>query len=124
MKYKTNKEIQDAIINLKADFDFFINNEILQTPEDFEVLSVAITKAFQCVPSCMEIPSQQGEAARNEAAAIAELKRFKESLNQEEINHPEKTVHGRAFIKNFDDQAVHRDSVRFKYLRCPFFIAG
>ena len=124
MKYKTNKEIQDAIINLKADFDFFINNEILQTPEDFEVLSVAITKAFQCVPSCMEIPSQQGEAARNEAAAIAELKRFKESLNQEEINHPEKTVHGRAFIKNFDDQAGHRDSVRFKYLRCPFFIAG
>ncbi len=103
MKYKTNKEIQDAIINLKADFDFFINNEILQTPEDFEVLSVAITKAFQCVPSCMEIPSQQGEAARNEAAAIAELKRFKESLSQEEINHPEKTVHGRAFIKNFDD---------------------
>ena len=103
MKYKTNKEIQDAIINLKADFDFFINNEILQTPEDFEVLSVAITKAFKCVPSCMEIPSQQGEAARNEAAAIAELKRFKESLNQEEINHPEKTVHGRAFIKNFDD---------------------
>ena len=103
MKYKTNKEIQDAIINLKADFDFFINNEILQTPEDFEVLSVAITKAFQCVPSCMEIPSQQGEAARNEAAAIAELKRFKESLNQEEINHPEKTVYGRAFIKNFDD---------------------
>ena len=124
MKYKTNKEIQDAIINLKADFDFFINNEILQTPEDFEVLSVAITKAFQCVPSCMEIPSQQGEAARNEAAAIAELKRFKESLNQEEINHPEKTVHGRAFIKNFDDQAGYRDSVRFKYLRCPFFIAG
>ena len=103
MKYKTNKEIQDAIINLKADFDFFINNEILQTPEDFEVLSVAITKAFQCVPSCMEIPSQQGEAARNEAAAIAELKRFKESLNQEEINHPEKTVYGRAFIKNLDD---------------------
>ena len=24
-------------------------------------------------------------------------------LRQEEINHPEKTVHGRAFIKNFDD---------------------
>ena len=24
-------------------------------------------------------------------------------LRQEEINYPEKTVHGRAFIKNFDD---------------------
>ena len=49
---------------------------------------------------------------------------IKQDLRQEEINHPEKTVHGRAFIKNFDDQAGHRDSVRFKYLRCPFFIAG
>ncbi len=28
---------------------------------------------------------------------------MKEELHQEEINHPEKTVHGRAFIKNFDD---------------------
>ena len=28
---------------------------------------------------------------------------FKQKLRQEEINHPEKTVHGRAFIKNFDD---------------------
>tara|TARA_Y100000593_G_scaffold72073_1_gene132378 strand:+ start:187 stop:543 length:357 start_codon:yes stop_codon:yes gene_type:complete len=26
-----------------------------------------------------------------------------QELRQEEINHPEKTVHGRAFIKNFDD---------------------
>ena len=49
---------------------------------------------------------------------------MKEELHQEEINHPEKTVYQRAFIKNFDDQAVHRDSVRFKYLRCPLFIAG
>jgi len=28
---------------------------------------------------------------------------MKEELHQEEINHPEETVHGRAFIKNFDD---------------------
>ena len=27
----------------------------------------------------------------------------KKELRYEEINHPEKTVHGRAFIKNFDD---------------------
>ena len=26
-----------------------------------------------------------------------------QELHQEEINHPEKTVYGRAFIKNFDD---------------------
>jgi hypothetical protein len=28
---------------------------------------------------------------------------MKEELHQEEINHPEKTVYQRAFIKNFDD---------------------
>jgi hypothetical protein len=28
---------------------------------------------------------------------------IKQDLRQEEINHPEETVHGRAFIKNFDD---------------------
>ena len=27
----------------------------------------------------------------------------KKELRYEEINHPEKTVYGRAFIKNFDD---------------------
>ena len=48
---------------------------------------------------------------------------MKEELHQEEINHPE-TVYQRAFIPGWDDQAVHRDSVRFKYLRWPFFIAG
>ena len=48
---------------------------------------------------------------------------IKQDLRQEEINHPE-TVYQRAFIPGWDDQAVHRDSVRFKYLRCPFFIAG
>ena len=48
---------------------------------------------------------------------------IKQDLRQEEINHPQ-TVYQRAFIKNFDDQAGYRDSVRFKYLRCPFFITG
>lgn len=28
---------------------------------------------------------------------------MKKEQHQEEINHPEETVHGRAFIKNFDD---------------------
>ena len=34
---------------------------------------------------------------------IKAKKQIKELLRMEEINHPEKTVHGRAFIKNFDD---------------------
>ena len=28
---------------------------------------------------------------------------MKEELHQEEINHPEETVQGRAFIKHYDD---------------------
>ena len=72
--------------------------------------------------SSKEVKLEDINSVEDVASNMKEV--MKEELHQEEINHPEKTVHGRAFIKNFDDQAVHRDSVRFKYLRCPFFIAG
>ena len=67
----------------------------------------------------MEYPRPEEIDPREKLAILAE-----QELQQEEINHPEKTVYQRAFIPGWDDQAVHRDSVRFKYLRCPFFIAG
>ena len=67
----------------------------------------------------MEYPRPEEIDPREKLAILAE-----QELHQEEINHPEKTVYQRAFIKNFDDQAGYRDSVRSKYLRCPFFIAG
>ena len=72
--------------------------------------------------SSKEVKLEDINSVEDVASNMKEV--MKEELHQEEINHPEKTVHGRAFIKNFDDQAGYRDSVRFKYLRCPFFIAG
>jgi len=46
----------------------------------------------------MEYPRPEEIDPREKLAILAE-----QELRQEEINHPEKTVHGRAFIKNFDD---------------------
>ena len=66
----------------------------------------------------MEYPKPEEIDPREKLAILAE-----QELHQEEINHPE-TVYQRAFIPGWDDQAGYRDSVRFKYLRCPFFIAG
>ena len=72
--------------------------------------------------SSKEVKLEDINSVEDVASNMKEV--INKELHQEEINHPEKTVHGRAFIKNFDDQAGYRDSVRFKYLRCPFFIAG
>ena len=66
----------------------------------------------------MEYPRPEEIDPREKLAILAEQEHL-----QEEINHPE-TVYQRAFIPGWDDQAGYRDSVRFKYLRCPFFIAG
>ena len=46
----------------------------------------------------MEYPKPEEIDPREKLAILAE-----QELHQEEINHPEKTVYGRAFIKNFDD---------------------
>ena len=46
----------------------------------------------------MEYPKPEEIDPREKLAILAEQEHL-----QEEINHPEKTVHGRAFIKNFDD---------------------
>ena len=68
----------------------------------------------------MEYPRPEEIDPREKLAILAE-----QELHQWEIlGHPEKTVYDRAFIPGWDDQAGYRDSVRFKYLRCPFFIAG
>jgi len=46
----------------------------------------------------MEYPRPEEIDPREKLAILAEQEHL-----QEEINHPEETVHGRAFIKNFDD---------------------
>lgn len=71
--------------------------------------------------SSKEVKLEDINSVEDVASNMKEV--MKEELRQEEINHPE-TVYQRAFIPGWDDQAGYRDSVRFKYLRCPFFIAG
>ena len=51
--------------------------------------------------SSKEVKLEDINSGEDVASNMKEV--MKEELHQEEINHPEKTVHGRAFIKNFDD---------------------
>ena len=77
---------------------------------------------FMSGDSSKEVNLKDINSVEDVASNMKEV--MKEELHQEEINHPEKTVYDRAFIPGWDDQAGYRDSVRFKYLRCPFFIAS
>jgi len=51
--------------------------------------------------SSKEVKLEDINSVEDVASNMKEV--MKEELRQEEINHPEKTVYGRAFIKNFDD---------------------
>ena len=51
--------------------------------------------------SSKEVKLEDINSVEDVASNMKEV--MKEELHQEEINHPEKTVSGRAFIKNFDD---------------------
>ena len=56
---------------------------------------------FMSGDSSKEVNLKDINSVEDVASNMKEV--MKEALHQEEINHPEKTVHGRAFIKNFDD---------------------
>ena len=56
---------------------------------------------FMSGDSSKEVSLDDVNSVEDVASNMKEV--MKEELHQEEINHPEKTVHGRAFIKNFDD---------------------
>ena len=56
---------------------------------------------FMSGDSSKEVNLKDINSVEDVASNMKEV--IKEELRQEEINHPEKTVHGRAFIKNFDD---------------------
>ncbi len=56
---------------------------------------------FMSGDSSKEVNLKDINSVEDVASNMKEV--MKEELRQEEINHPEKTVHGRAFIKNFDD---------------------
>ena len=79
MNYKTKNDLKLASINLKSDFDMVIS--FIKTTEDLEVVSKAITKAFQCVPNAQELPSVAKQAEENQKAVMKKFENFLGGLN-------------------------------------------
>tara|TARA_R100001460_G_scaffold107084_1_gene155278 strand:- start:811 stop:1053 length:243 start_codon:yes stop_codon:yes gene_type:complete len=79
MDYKTKNDLEIASINLKSDFDMVIS--FIKTTEDLQVVSKAITKAFQCVPNAQALPSVAREAEENQKAAMKKFNQFLGELN-------------------------------------------
>ncbi len=79
MNYKTKNDLKLASINLKSDFDMVIS--FIKTSEDLEVVSKAITKAFQCVPNAQELPSVAKQAEENQKAVMKKFENFLGGLN-------------------------------------------
>ena len=77
MNYKSKKDLEIASINLKEDFDMVIS--FIRTTKDLEVVSEAITKAFQCVPNAQELPSVANEAEENQRIV---MKKFEDFLGE------------------------------------------
>ena len=77
MNYKSKKDLEIASINLKEDFDMVIS--FIRTTKDLEVVSKAITKAFQCVPNAQQLPSVANEAEENQKAV---MKKFEDFLGE------------------------------------------
>ena len=74
MSYKTREDLEIASINLKEDFDMVIS--FIKTTKDLEVVSKAITKAFQCVPNAQQLPSVAKQAEENQKAAMKKFDNF------------------------------------------------
>ena len=77
MNYKTKEDLEIASINLKEDFDMVIS--FIKTTKDLEVVSKAITKAFQCVQNAQELPSVSNEAEENQRIV---MKKFEDFLGE------------------------------------------
>ena len=77
MSYKTKEDLEIASINLKEDFDMVIS--FIRTTKDLEVVSKAITKAFECVPNAQELPSVANQAEENQKAV---MKKFEDLLGK------------------------------------------
>ena len=74
MNYKSKKDLEIASINLKQDFDMVIS--FIRTTKDLEVVSKAITKAFQCIPSAQDLPSVSNEAEENQKIVMKKFEDF------------------------------------------------
>jgi len=79
MNYKTKEDLEIASMNLKEDFDMVIS--FIKTTKDLEVVSKAITKAFQCVPNAQKLPSVASQAEENQRAVMKKFDDFLGELN-------------------------------------------
>ena len=79
MNYKTIEDLEIASINLKEDFDMVIS--FIKTTKDLEVVSKAITKAFECVPNAQELPSVANQAEENKKAMVKMFRNYLDSLD-------------------------------------------
>ena len=79
--YKTKKDLADAATNLKFDFNMVIS--FIKTSEDLEVVSKAITKAFECVPNAQKLPSVNAKAKENQREMEGKLRDFLSQLPED-----------------------------------------
>ena len=79
--YKTKKDLADAATNLKFDFDMVIS--FINTSDDLEVVSKAITKAFECVPNAQELPSVDAKAKETQKIVDGKLRDFLSQLPED-----------------------------------------
>ena len=79
--YKTKKDLADAATNLKFDFDMVIS--FINTSDDLEVVSKAITKAFDCVPNAQELPSVDAKAKETQKIVEGKLRDFLSQLPED-----------------------------------------
>ena len=79
--YKTKKDLADAATNLKFDFDMVIS--FINTSDDLEVVSKAITKSFECIPTAQERPSVDPKAMDNQREMEGKLRDFLSQLPED-----------------------------------------
>ena len=79
--YKTKKDLADAATNLKFDFNMVIS--FIKTSDDLEVVSKAITKAFECVPNAQELPSVDAKAKETQKVVEGKLRDFLSQLPED-----------------------------------------
>ena len=79
--YKTKKDLADASTNLKFDFDMVIS--FINTSDDLEVVSKAITKAFECIPNAQDLPSVNAKAKENQKEMEEKLRDFLSQLPED-----------------------------------------
>ena len=70
------RKIIEKINDLTVDFAFFLRNDICKTDSDYEYLEEHLDKAFACVHSSSDFPSQIIVSEINKQVAMKEIEEF------------------------------------------------